>query len=292
MGGRHLSRGQALLEAIAAGAALPGCGGSSTSTSSVSANAITLAADVSSQSPGFRSVLSVQESLPGIGNLSMHGNGSFEGQNGSMTMTIAAPAAGAALGNGQLQIVIDRGTMYMKLPAALSSKLPGGKPWWSINLDQLGKTIGISSLSSLTNGPAASNPSTTLSYLRATADGSVEDLGRATIDGVVTTHYHAKVDLAKLPAAVPASARGAARQMVAALKKLSPVTTTFPIDAWVDSAHRVRQLSYSEPLSINGQTATVKMKMNFVSFGAQPAPSEPPASQTVNVLSLLGGKLQ
>lgn len=294
MGGRYLSRGHALLAAIAAGAVLAGCGGSSGSsgaTSSVSANAMTLAADVSSHSPGYRAVLSAHESIPRAGLISIQGDASFQGANGSMTMTIAAPAAGALLGNGRMQVVMDNGTMYMKLPASLSSKLPGGKPWWSMNLDQLGKQIGISSLSSLTDGPAASNPSTTLSYLKATADGSVEDLGRATIDGVTTTHYHAKVDLAKLPAAVPASARAAARQAVAALKKLSPVTTTFPIDAWVDSSHRVRQLTYAEPLSINGQTATMTMKLNFVSFGPQASPSVPPASQTVNVLSLLGGKL-
>jgi hypothetical protein len=102
----------------------------------------------------------------------------------------------------------------------------------------VGRFPGLGSL--INNSSSISNPGQYLDYLRATASGSVQDLGPATASGVRTTHYHAIVDLAKVPAAVPGSERAAAQQLVAALRSHG-ASTRAPVDVWIDSAHLIRR---------------------------------------------------
>ena len=103
----------------------------------------------------------------------------------------------AGLSNLQLEAVIVPGSIYMKLPPQLASRIPGGKPWVQITLSQLGKAAGIPGLGSLINGSSSlTNPGQYLDYLRVAANGTVHDRGQATLNGVKTTHYQAIVDLA------------------------------------------------------------------------------------------------
>jgi hypothetical protein len=209
-----------------------------------------------------------------------------------MTMQLAIPsAASAGLGNLQMQAVFVPGTIYVKLPPQLAARIPGGKPWLQINLSQLGQAAGIPGLSSLINSSSSlNNPGQYLDFLRAAANGTVKDLGQATVNGVTTTHYHAVLDLAKLPNAVPPGSRPAVQQLVNALRSRG-AAAQIPIDTWIDSAHLVRRiaLAYAQPIA-NGQSANVALQMDFVNYGPQPAPAVPPASQTQNLLALTGGR--
>jgi hypothetical protein len=278
----------------AAGLLLAGCGSSSPSAKQPPTATLTRAAFVSSAAPGYRAVISLKENVPGVGAITASGTGSFRitpTHEGSMVMQLKIPAAASSgLGTLQMQAVFVPGTVYMKLPPQLASRIPGGKPWLSINLNQLGKAAGIPGLGSLANSSSSlNNPAQYVSYLRATTNGTVRDLGQATINGVGTTHYHAVIDLNKLPNVVPASSRAGVQQLVAALKKRG-TNTQLPIDAWIDSSHLIRRvvITYSEP--INGQRASVTTQVDFVQYGPQPAPTVPPAGQTQNLLSLTGGK--
>lgn len=274
---------------------IAGCGSSSSKPSGQTIN-LTRAAYISGGASGFRTVLSLQESIPSVGQLSVVGSGHFSvaAHTGSFTMQMSVPPAAAAvagLGNLRLQMVLVPGTMYMKLPSQLASKIPGGKPWWKLDLSQLGKLAGIPGLSSLTSSSSTlENPGQYLDFLRATAQGSVTNLGAATVNGVSTTHYHARVDLAKLPNAVPASERAGVQALVGALQKRGQLPSGgLPIDVWIDSSHLIRQveLTYNQPIG-SGQSAAVSVKANYDDYGPQPAPTVPPSGETVDLVSLLG----
>ncbi|HTX31292.1 MAG TPA: hypothetical protein VMD09_07890 [Solirubrobacteraceae bacterium] len=268
------------------------CGGSS-SNSATQTISLTRAADVSAGAHGYKSVMSMQESVPSLGQLTIAGNGSFSSSThaGSMTMQMNIPSAAAqqaGLSNARFQVVLVPGTVYMKLPPQLAEKLPGAKPWWEINLAQAGKLAGIPGLSSLINGTSSeSDPGQYLYFLRATSSGSVKDLGQETINGIQTTHYRAEIDLQKLPDAVPARDRAGVEQLTAALQKRAGLPSGLPMNVWIDSHQLIRQIETNFSESVNGQAITVAMKENFLDYGPQPAPQIPPPDQTVNLVKLL-----
>lgn len=270
---------------------IAGCGSSAPKPPSTAT--LTRAAYVSSTAPGYKTTLSVRETVP-AGQITINGNGAFNlvpKREGSMTMQVGIPSAvGAGLGSVQLQVLLLPTAIYVKLPSQIASRIPGKKPWLQVQLSQLGKAAGIPGLGQLLNGSSTlNNPAQYIQYLRATTNGTVKDLGQATVDGFRTTHYHATIDLAKLPSAVPASQRQAAQQLSSLLRRSG--VTQLPIDAWVDSAHLVRRVGQTFNESFNGQRVNLALRVDFLQYGPQPAPAVPPASQTQNLLALTGGRL-
>lgn len=275
---------------LAAGLTAAGCGSSSSGSAQVPTVSLTRAADVSSAAAGYKVAVTLHETIPSSGTVVANGIGSFSpaAHQGSVNMRLTLPS-GAGLSSLALQMVLDKGNIYMKFPPALASKLPGGKPWVYINIAQAGKAAGISGLGSLVNSSSSfSNPAEYLNFLRATAAGSVEDLGQATVNGVPTTHYHATVDLAKLPQAVPASQRRSMQQLVNSLESKGAATKV-PIDAWIDASHLVRRVQSSFSETVSGQTVKVALNEDFLQYGKQPAPTVPSPSETTNLLSLAQG---
>lgn len=272
------------------GMIVAGCGGSSPKpVATVPVSTLSRAAYVSSRASGYRAVMRITETI-GSTQISLRGLGSFSpaSHSGSMTMTMALPgAAGAALGsNAQIKSVYRGTHFYVQLPAALMSRIPGGKPWLSFSIAALGRAAGVPGLGSLMSSSSSFNdPGQYLDYLRAA--GSVESLGHATLGGVQTTHYRADVQLSKLPGAVPADARSAVEQLITRLHSFSH--GTIPVDVWIDGAHRVRRIGLDYKLTepTTGQSATLAMTMDFVSYGPQKPPAIPPASQTTSLASLV-----
>lgn len=292
---RHLGAFAAAVLVVPAALLAAGCGSSSNSSSSssapakVSAAELTRAADVSTKVAGFKTVMSVAESIPGAGKITMTGNGSFQASRvGSMTINMSMPAAASAgLGNLTMTLILDHDAMYMKMPASLTSKLPGGKSWIEIDLAKLKGAAGGTGLSSLMSGDnQMTDPGQYFDYLRAVSSGSLQDLGSATVNGVQTTHYRAAVDLSKLVDAVPAAERAAMAKALALMEKATS-GATMPIDVWIDSNHLVRRIVLTETMSVAGKTETVDLQEDFPEYGPQPAPAIPPASQVTN-LSALG----
>lgn len=285
--------GGALIGLAAAAALVAGCGGSGSSGSGKTPTvSLSRAADVSSAASGYRIAMNMQETVPSAGRIHMTGTGSFSpaAHQGAATMQMDLPA-GAGAGTLQLGMVLDKTTIYMKLPASLTSKIPGGKPWLYVNLGQIGQAAGVPGLGSLVSSTSSLNdPGQYLDYLHATSAGSVKNLGQATVDGVHTTEYHAVVDMTKLPNIVPAAQRPAIEQLVKALKSKG-LATQMPINAWIDSSNLVRrvQVAFSEPLPNTKQTVSIAMTENFLQYGPQPAPAIPSASESANLLSLIHG---
>jgi hypothetical protein len=280
--------GGALIGLAAAAALVAGCGSSSGSGKTPTVS-LSRAADVSSAASGYRLAMDMQETIPNAGQIHITAAGSFSpaAHLAGMTMQMYLPPS-AGTGTLQFQMVLNKTTVFMKLPASLASKIPGAKPWLYVNLDQIGKAAGIPGLGSLISSSATLNdPGQYLDYLRATSTGSVKNLGQAAVNGVPTTHYHAVVDMNKLPDYVPAAQRQSIEQLVAAMKSKG-LATQMPIDAWIDASSLVRriQLAFSEPLPNTGQSVSVAMTENFLHYGPQPVPAIPSLSQSTNLLSL------
>lgn len=270
--------------------AIAGCGSASSTSKQIPTVSLSRAADVSSSAQGYKTAVTLHETIPGAGRIDATANGSFSPAShaGALNMNMTLPPS-AGIGSLQLQMVLDKTAIYVKLPPQLASKLPGGKPWLYVNLDQAGKAAGIPGLGSLISSSSSfSDPGQYLNFLRATSSGSVKNLGQATVNGVRTTHYSAEVDLSKLPSVVPASERQSVRKLVSALQQKG-AATRLPVQAWIDSSNLIRRLqtAFSEPLG-TGQSVSISLVETFLQYGPQPVPSVPSRGQATNLLSLAG----
>jgi hypothetical protein len=281
----------AALSAVAALCA--GCGSSSGGSSSVpsatatlSAANLTRAAYVSGSHAGVKLEMTMHETLPGLGSISMTGSGAFQRPDGQLVMNMSLPPAAGTLAHLEMTMILYHGTMFMKLPESLASKLPGGRQWLSIDLSELGKAEGVPGLGSLLSSSGQfTNDDSQLSYLRAVS-GNVQNLGSETVNGVQTTHYRAEVDFSKLLDVAPAGQSATFKTLVAEMRKTIPGGHS-PIDVWIGSDHLVRREVFNEPLTIQGKRANVSMQVDYLSYGPQPEPTPPPASQVTSLTSLL-----
>jgi hypothetical protein len=273
------------LVSVGAAVAVAACGGSSSgsSGSQSSSEMLARAADASSKAAGYKMSMVMHEAVEGK-NIGIHAHGAVSTSGPSADMIMRTSVAGAGAYN--MRVLLDKGSIYMKLPSSLASQIPGGKPWLTINLNEAGKAAGVSDLGSLeSNSSSLTNPGQYLDFLRATSKGSVTTVGTATVNGIKTTHYRAKVDIDKLASAVPASDRKAMKQLVATLKQDSK-GHEFAINAWIDGSNYIRRLSVNYNLTVEGVSAKVKMTENILSYGPQAKPTLPSKSETTNLLSL------
>ncbi len=269
--------------------AVSGCGGSSSTIDPVAQ-----AATVSNNARGFQMSLSMRITTgalpaPIIGT----GSGSFSpgSRLGQVTIAMQVPGSSAlnqVFGSGGLTVgeILDGHVIYLKLPAVVTSRLPGQKPWLKIDLSQLGSVSGVSGLGSLVNNPTSSNPAQMLQYLRAES-GGVTKVGAATIAGIPTTEYQATIQLDRYPNLLPAAQRAAARQAIQQLETFTKLRS-IPMTVWIDNQHLVRQLAlnFSDSSSSAGQIG-VAMTIQFTHYGPQPAPTLPSADQVGDLGALL-----
>ncbi|HWD63777.1 MAG TPA: hypothetical protein VG405_01260 [Solirubrobacteraceae bacterium] len=289
---RHLR----ILAAVAGGAlVLAGCGSSGSTPSKSSSQrsagqAIARAAYVSSSASGYRVAINFQEGSSALGgDITGAGGGSFNlpKHAGRVSLSLSLPGSLSSAGTLHVQEILDGQTAYVKLPAQVANQLPGSRPWIKLNLNQMGRAAGIQNLTSLFGGSGSTNPSQFLQYLRTTSSSGVTKVGTGSVDGVLATHYHATINLAKAPAAAPAAERASMRQAVATLQKLTGLHA-IPVDVWVDSQHLVRRLTMAYTVRASGQSLRTQIRLDFLSYGSQPVPKAPPAKQVTDAGSLLG----
>jgi hypothetical protein len=285
--------------ALAAALAAAGCGSASSGSGASSARVSLLrAADVTNAAAGYRAAFHLTlrtASLPSA--IAATGSGSFDPAAHSGALSIAmsfggVPQVTAVLGGSTLRMreILEGKRIYIGLPAALASKLPGGRPWLSVNLAKLASRAGIPGLSSLLDNPASADPAQFLQYLRAVS-GRVRTIGSATIDGRRTTGYRATIDLSKAARVAPAAERQTAAQAIAAIERETGLRRV-PVEVWIDGQHLVRRIvvTMTENLPSTGQRLTTAITADILSYGPQPTPQLPPASQVTDLDSLIGAQ--
>jgi hypothetical protein len=294
--GSRRRRGAVATATLMVALAAAGCGSATTGGASSARASLLRAADVTNAAAGYRMTMRMGISTSALPSpIQATGLGSFDpsAHTGQLTISMSFgsnPQVAAVLGGSTLTMreILDGQEIYLGLPSGLASKLPGGRPWLSVNLAQAAANAGIPGFSSLIENPTSSNPAQFLQYLRAVS-GGVHTIGSATIDGHRTTGYSATIDLSKAPSVVPAARRASVRQAVAAVERLTGITRV-PVKVWVDAEHLVRRMSLSltERPAGSGQSVTSTITVDILAYGPQPKPQLPSASQVTNIDSLTG----
>jgi hypothetical protein len=166
----------------------------------------------------------------------------------------------------------------MRIPF-LNASLPGVKPWLKLDLDRSARSSGLDFSGFLQLGRGG-DPTQTLRYLRAAGD--VKRVGTETVRGVETTHYHATIDLEKVPSTVRPADRARTRRAVRRLEQVTGLRS-LPVDVWADAQDRVRRLRIDEALNLGTGTAEMTVDSQLYDFGVPVEVTLPPASDVTDL---------
>jgi hypothetical protein len=233
--------------------------------------------------------MKMRVTAPGLAPVTMTADGAFDNtaERGSMTLDMsdfARQIPDGALADPKLwrgEEVFDLSkspVIYMRFPF-MTKALPGSKPWIRIDMQKLGKRIGLDFGALMQS--SQSSPTQQLDYLR-TVSGDLEELGKETVGGVETTHYRGTVDLEDYEKLVPEDQRESVRKMIEQLEKNMGGSSTYPVDVWVDSSDRVRRMAFDMSSETPQGTVKTAMQMDLFDFGAPVKVELPPKSQTMD----------
>lgn len=143
----------------------------------------------------------------------------------ALKMSVDSMAVKGQQVSGGMEAILLGHTMYMKMPAL--SQMAGGKPWFKLDLQAIGKASGLD-LDSMLNQVQQNGPAEQTKML--TASKNVHKVGTETVNGVQTTHYTGTVATSEGLAKLDPSAR---EKLQESLQKLGATTETY--DIWVNS---------------------------------------------------------
>jgi hypothetical protein len=256
----------------------------------LSVDKLAQAAETTSKADTMHSSMTMRISVPGSAPVTMTAVGAFDNttKRGSMTLDMSDFAreipAGQALGDPKLwrgEEVFDFArtpVIYMRFPF-MTKALPGSKPWIRIDMQQLGKRVGLDFGALMQSGQ--SNPTQQLDYLRSVS-GDLKELGKEAVGGVETTHYRGTVDLDEYVKLVPEAQRASVRKTIQQVEKNMGGRSTYPVDVWVDQSDQVRRMAFDMKSDTPQGTLTTSMRMDLSDFGAPVNVELPSANQTVD----------
>ena len=252
---------------IAAGVALGGCGSGATNSNPPAVSQVTRAAYVTSQGSGFKMLMRLSGDVAGESfSLNMNAAVADHDQRGSLSETVDGKT---------VESIFDLPYVYVRVPG----KPIKGKPWGRFNVVAYMQSLGLSG-SAATSG----DPSQWIDFLKAT--GQATTLGKQTVRGVPTTHYHALVDFGRYATVVPAPLRAAAQDEASLLKRISG-QQSLPMDVWIDGHNLVRKYQVQVPLCYQGERASESLSAELYGYGTQTVPVPPPASEASELTSEL-----
>jgi hypothetical protein len=272
-------RTQGRLHAVAAVAVLlllAGCGGDDSGEEA--GEAIRASVDQTLGSGSSRVALNINFSSGGTTS-TVTGEGSVDMANKRGALTINLGTLGASFGASTVETVIDGQQIYVKLPPGV---LPGGTPWFKLDLAAAGRQGGIN-LGSLSQLQQQADPTQILAYLKGATDDARE-VGEEDVRGESTTHYRSEIDLRRAADSLPAESRPAIEEAIATLG-----TSTFPLDAWIDDGGRLRRMEFSVDPDGTGPSAPGSVQMELFDFGVPVNVQPPPANQVTDITQLLQG---
>lgn len=274
----------ALLGCLVAAVVLAGCGGSTRD--SVSLDSVAHAATRTAEAGSSRFELRMTMDTGGQ-SVAMSASGAFDydGQRGRMTMQM--PELG-----GSFEVLFDGTVLFMRMPEAQATQLPGGKRWLKVDLQRLGGLAGAD-VGALMQMQRQQNPAQLLDYLKS-VEGSAQQLGREEVRGVATTHYRATMDLRKALdlqlEALPEEQRAALRAQLEHALATVAQQGGIPIDVWVDDDGVARRMAMKLAMAAGaGAAATMEMSMDLFDFGVDVDVDHPRAGEVLDFAALVGG---
>ena len=215
----------------------------------------------------------------------MSGSGAFDyqGARGEATYRMQLPMFGEV--GMDMRMVGTK--IFVRLPEAISGGLTGGKEWVGVDV---GKSLEQAGLGSL-DFTQQQDPGQTLQYLRAASTG-VTEAGSATVRGVETTRYTGRLDFRKaleegidglgLPAAERQRAREGMQRMLDQLG-----ANGVPFEVFVDDDGLLRRMRMDLSMTVEGESMTMAMKMDYFDFGTDVNVHAPPPSDVFDATGLL-----
>ncbi|MEV4145257.1 hypothetical protein AB0J40_16415 [Amycolatopsis sp. NPDC049691] len=150
------------------------------------------------------------------------------------------------------------GKLYAKVPEGSRDEVGAGKPWVAVaadGTDPFSQVLG----GSLAQLAAQNDPAHTLGEIRTA--GSIVSAERGQLDGVTAEHYRVELDLSRLGTDLPAG--------------LPPDSALgkFPVELWLDDAHRPLQIVLDLSPILPGSEARITTR--YSDWGA-PVDVQPP----------------
>jgi len=194
----------------------------------------------------------------------------------SGTLTTTKPLRGVLTMNipqlGQSEIRLVGDSFYMHSPA-LAAHL--GKPWVKMDLAMTGKLSGLN-LKQLFDQASQAGPAGTLALL--SKAGTITRAGSDTIRGAVATHYTGTINLTK---ALHELSPALASQLGPLVSQLG--VKDISIDLWIGAdALPVRAVE-----SYDSSVGHSRVQIDFTAYNVPVRVAVPPASQTVDLASVL-----
>ncbi len=251
--------GAAAIAALALG------GGSS---GPVASTPVSLAADVTSNQPGYRFTFELNASGGGQ-TLEMSGRGAVNtgaSPSGSMSFKI---------GDTTVNEVLAGPYIYIQSPTVADAWYRASTAAFPASTSAGGASLG------------SGDPAQTLAWLRAA--GTVSDEGSQTIGGVATTHYRALVDLDRSAASLTGQQQAYAAKFAQLLEHLTG-SATLPVDVWIDGSNLVRRIQIGLPLKIHSVSLDETVTMNLFDYGPQAA-AVPPAGEVTDISGQISSQL-
>lgn len=188
--------------------------------------------------------------------------------------TEATGLAGADALAGDMQIILDGESMYVKSPF-FQQLAPKHEPWLRMGFGELAAR-GLSQL-------AQQDPLAFIDLLRGRY-GKVEPVGKEEVRGRPATHYRATIDIARSSSKVPGDTRATIESSFGGLG-----IERMPVDVWLDDKGRLARLS----LDVEIQRGTMgggrmAMELDLYEFGVAFELTIPPADQVVEFSEVFG----
>lgn len=177
---------------------------------------------------------------------------------------------------GKLDTEIDGSNLYVHLPPALASQIPGKKAWVRVDLNHPPSVPGIGNLGQLAAG---ADPTTSLRTFELGVT-SAKKIGAAKVQNDDTTHYSITVDLNKAKNAAAKDEQASIQSAIDALG--SP---TQQVDLYVGSDNRVRRVAI---LTSSGSAKGSTVTTDFTEYGTSVKVTIPAAGDTADAATIFG----
>ena len=208
----------------------------------------------------------------GGGRVTFDGSVDFKNQTGEYSVDVASIGL---QGRGKVKVLLIGGVMYLSLDALEggdSASMPqlAGKKWLKLDPQVFGGEGAV----------GQSNPRGGVDALRGVKD--VKRVGSERMRGTGTTRYRVTIDAQQAVNNAPENEQAEVRNSVAAFG-----SDNIPADVWIDGKGRLRKVRLH--IAASPSTAKGSVAFEYFDLGARVHVEEPPASETVDFLEVLGG---
>lgn len=241
------------------------------------------AVTVSQAEPGLRVISTLTIRGPGVpitGRSSITASDAIGSGAVSAHLTVPLNKPTGGQHTYPVRVVVRGGVMYLQPPAAFAGLVSPPRRWWAVPLNRLSAYESSPRIGQLVRAAAAINdPVAYLSYLARFAS-AMNELGRATVDGIHTTHYKALATLAQAAGAVPPTLSGTLGPPLQAAVA-AHAAGLLAVDVWIDASHLIRRLHLSMTAAAQGgQPIELSLQQDYVSYLGVGAPAAPTPAHT------------